>query len=152
MTDDVKTEDAKKSAGRKGFGVNFKVSAKGAVSVYGLGRFPVTLYKEQWLRLLERSDDLKKFLEDHAGELAKKGEAPAAAEAAAASETSPSAETASAAATTPAPATSPERPAEQTAEGAAPATTIEDAGAGSDTYADTSDDLDTPPDDYDGMS
>jgi hypothetical protein len=67
------TDDAKKP-GRKGFGVNFKVSAKGAVSVYGLGRFPVTLYREQWVRLLERADDLKTFMDEHADELAKKTE------------------------------------------------------------------------------
>jgi hypothetical protein len=65
------TGDKKK---KKGIGVNFKVSAKGAVSVYGLGRFPVTLYREQWLRLMERVDDLKKFLEDHADELKAKGD------------------------------------------------------------------------------
>src|SRR3982751_3964265 len=105
MTDDVKTDDVKaedaKKAGRKGFGVNFKVSAKGAVSVYGLGRFPVTLYREQWVRLLERSDDLRKFLEEHADELAKKGEAV------------PNAETANPAeaAAVAAPAASAERPA-----------------------------------------
>ena len=65
---------------KKGIGVTFKVSAKGALSVYGLGRFPVTLYREQWVRLLERTDDLKKFMEEHAGELKAKGDAPAASE------------------------------------------------------------------------
>jgi len=40
-----------------------KVSEKGAVSVYGMGRFPVTLYKEQWLKLLEMSDEIKAFIE-----------------------------------------------------------------------------------------
>jgi hypothetical protein len=44
-------------------GLSFKVSDKGGVSVYGLGRFPVTLYYEQWLRLLDRADDLRAFLE-----------------------------------------------------------------------------------------
>ena len=39
-----------------------KVSQKGAVSVYGLGRFPVTLYKEQWLALLEKTDDIREFI------------------------------------------------------------------------------------------
>jgi hypothetical protein len=39
-----------------------KVSEKGAVSVYGLGRFPVTLYKEQWLRLLDTADDIRTFI------------------------------------------------------------------------------------------
>ena len=41
---------------------SIKVSEKGAVSVYGLGRFPVTLYKEQWLKLLGMADDIKKFI------------------------------------------------------------------------------------------
>ena len=39
-----------------------KVSEKGALSVYGLGRFPVTLYKEQWQRLLDMSDDIRAFI------------------------------------------------------------------------------------------
>ena|SRR5579859_3252039 len=42
--------------------LSFKVSEKGGCSVYGLGRFPVTLYYEQWMRLLDRADDLHKFL------------------------------------------------------------------------------------------
>lgn len=40
-----------------------KVSEKGALSVYGMGRFPVTLYKEQWLKLLGMADDIKSFIE-----------------------------------------------------------------------------------------
>lgn len=40
-----------------------KVSEKGALSVYGMGRFPVTLYKEQWLRLLAMGDEIKSFIE-----------------------------------------------------------------------------------------
>jgi hypothetical protein len=43
-------------------GLSFKVSEKGGLSVYGLGRFPVTLYKEQWERLLNVADDLRAFL------------------------------------------------------------------------------------------
>jgi tRNA uridine 5-carbamoylmethylation protein Kti12 len=43
-------------------GISFKVSEKGAVSVYGLGRFPVTLYKEQWLRLLDLEKDIREFI------------------------------------------------------------------------------------------
>ena len=43
-------------------GLRLKVSEKGAVSVYGLGRFPVTLYKEQWLKLLNMSDDIRAFI------------------------------------------------------------------------------------------
>ena len=44
-------------------GLSLKVSEKGAVSLYGVGRFPVTLYKEQWLRLLGMADDIKTFIE-----------------------------------------------------------------------------------------
>ena len=43
-------------------GVRMKVSEKGGVSVYGLGRFPVTLYKEQWLKLLDMSADIRAFI------------------------------------------------------------------------------------------
>lgn len=49
--------------------MSFKVSDKGAVSVYGLGRFPVTLYYEQWLKLLDRAQDLREFLEENKGKL-----------------------------------------------------------------------------------
>ncbi len=44
---------------------SLKVSEKGAVSVYGLGRFPVTLYPEQWVRLLGMGDEIKAFIEDN---------------------------------------------------------------------------------------
>jgi hypothetical protein len=43
-------------------GIRMKVSEKGAVSIYGMGRFPVTLYKEQWLKLLEMSDEIRTFI------------------------------------------------------------------------------------------
>ena len=43
-------------------GIRLKVSEKGAASVYGMGRFPVTLYKEQWLKLLDMSDDIRAFI------------------------------------------------------------------------------------------
>jgi len=43
-------------------GVSLKVSEKGGVSVYGLGRFPVTLYKEQWTKLLDMADDIRAFI------------------------------------------------------------------------------------------
>ena len=46
-----------------------KVSAKGGVSFYGLGRFPVTLYKEQWLRLLDAADEIRAFIAEHESEL-----------------------------------------------------------------------------------
>ena len=53
----------KEVQGRKRGALQFKVSEKGGVSVYGLGRFPVTLYYEQWMRLLEQVDQLREFLE-----------------------------------------------------------------------------------------
>ena len=53
--------------------LRLKVSAKGALSVYGLGRFPVTLYKEQWGRLLAAVDDIRTFLEEHDREFKTKG-------------------------------------------------------------------------------
>ena len=43
-------------------GISMKVSEKGGLSIYGLGRFPVTLYKEQWTRLLDMADDIRKFI------------------------------------------------------------------------------------------
>ena len=42
--------------------IRMKVSEKGAVSIYGMGRFPVTLYKEQWLKLLSMSDEIRAFI------------------------------------------------------------------------------------------
>ncbi|HUO59365.1 MAG TPA: hypothetical protein VMU24_01775 [Candidatus Acidoferrales bacterium] len=49
--------------------ISFKVSDKGGVSVYGLGRFPVTLYYEQWIKLLDRAQDLRDFLEENKSRL-----------------------------------------------------------------------------------
>ncbi len=68
MSDDVQAElerlraenEALKKTGRGK--LSMKVSEKGALSVYGMGRFPVTLYKEQWLRLLAIADDIKTFI------------------------------------------------------------------------------------------
>jgi hypothetical protein len=54
---------------QRGGGVTFKVSDKGGVSVYGLGRFPVTLYYEQWIRLLGESQELREFLEENKSKL-----------------------------------------------------------------------------------
>ena len=51
---------------------HIKVSAKGGVSVYGLGRFPVTLYKDQWLRLLDMANDIRDFIREHLNELSHK--------------------------------------------------------------------------------
>jgi hypothetical protein len=45
--------------------LRLKVSEKGGLSVYGLGRFPVTLYKEQWIRLLDQADEIKSFLKEN---------------------------------------------------------------------------------------
>ena len=45
-----------------GMGIRLKVSEKGAVSVYGMGRFPVTLYKEQWLKLLDTAAEIRAFI------------------------------------------------------------------------------------------
>jgi len=49
--------------------MSFKVSDKGGVSVYGLGRFPVTLHYKQWLKLLDRAQDLRDFLNENKGKL-----------------------------------------------------------------------------------
>ncbi|MFN0178361.1 MAG: hypothetical protein ACKVZ0_06140 [Gemmatimonadales bacterium] len=53
-------------------GVSLKVSEKGGVSVYGLGRFPITLYQEQWTKLLELADEIKDFIKANEGQLKKK--------------------------------------------------------------------------------
>jgi hypothetical protein len=49
--------------------VALKVGAKGGVSLYGLGRFPVTLYKEQWVKLLDMAEEIRAFLQEHDAEL-----------------------------------------------------------------------------------
>ena len=54
-------------------GVTMKVSEKGALSIYGMGRFPVTLYKEQWLKLLAMSDDIHAFIVANERQLKTKG-------------------------------------------------------------------------------
>jgi hypothetical protein len=50
-------------------GLSMRVSEKGALSVYGLGRFPVTLYKEQWLRLLDMAEEIRFFIKQNEGQL-----------------------------------------------------------------------------------
>ena len=60
---------------QRGRSASLKVSEKGGVSVYGLGRFPVTLYKEQWTRLLAMSDEIRAFIKEHDAELKAKPEA-----------------------------------------------------------------------------
>jgi hypothetical protein len=63
-------EELKKQAGsRKKGALEFRVGEKGGVSVYGLGRFPVTLYYEQWIRLLDIANDLRAFLEENKSKL-----------------------------------------------------------------------------------
>ncbi len=49
--------------------ISLKVSEKGGVSLYGLGRFPVTLYKEQWAKLLDMADEIRAFLKDNDSKL-----------------------------------------------------------------------------------
>lgn len=73
MSEDMKSElerlraenEALKSKKSTGGTLSMKVSEKGALSVYGMGRFPVTLYKEQWLKLLGIADELKKFIAEN---------------------------------------------------------------------------------------
>lgn len=73
MSEDLKAElerlkaenAALKSAKPARGAVSMKVSEKGALSVYGMGRFPVTLYKEQWLKLMGMSEEIKKFIEEN---------------------------------------------------------------------------------------
>ena len=66
----AENERLKRTASR---GVSLKVSEKGGVSVYGLGRFPVTLYKEQWLKLLDMAGEIRAFIEENASSLKTKG-------------------------------------------------------------------------------
>lgn len=66
----LKAENEKlKSEKTKSRDITFKVSQKGALSVYGMGRFPVTLYKEQWEKLLERKEAILEFISENAAEL-----------------------------------------------------------------------------------
>jgi len=73
MTDDMKAElerlraenEALKNKKSARGTLSMKVSEKGALSVYGMGRFPVTLYKEQWLKLLGISEDIKNFISEN---------------------------------------------------------------------------------------
>jgi hypothetical protein len=66
--DRLKAENAALKA-RTTKGVSLKVSEKGGVSVYGLGRFPVTLYKEQWTKLLDMADDIRAFIKENDAQL-----------------------------------------------------------------------------------
>jgi hypothetical protein len=62
------SEMEKQGGGRRGGALEFRVGEKGGVSVYGLGRFPVTLYYEQWVRLLDAVPQLRAFLEENKAE------------------------------------------------------------------------------------
>lgn len=66
---ELETQQGKQRSGS----LEFRVGEKGGVSVYGLGRFPVTLYYEQWIRLLDANDRLRQFLEDNKSKLKLKG-------------------------------------------------------------------------------
>ena len=65
-------EENERLKDRQGRGMSLKVSEKGALSVYGLGRFPVTLYKEQWQKLLAMSDEIRDFLRENDAQLKSK--------------------------------------------------------------------------------
>ena len=67
----LKAENEALRARRTG-AVSMKVSEKGGLSVYGLGRFPVTLYQEQWTKLLDMADDIRAFIREHQAELKKR--------------------------------------------------------------------------------
>lgn len=60
----LRAENARLKGKEKG-GLTLKVSEKGAVSLYGMGRFPVTLYKEQWLRLLAATPEIEAFIREN---------------------------------------------------------------------------------------
>ena len=65
----AENEALKKSSSK---GLSLRVSQKGALSVYGLGRFPVTLYKEQWLRLLDMTEEIQTFIKQNESQLSTK--------------------------------------------------------------------------------
>lgn len=60
--------------GQRARGISMKVSEKGGLSVYGMGRFPITLYKEQWLKLLDMAAEIRTFINDNDGKLKTKGD------------------------------------------------------------------------------
>jgi hypothetical protein len=69
----LKAENERLKSAR-GRSASLRVSEKGGVSVYGLGRFPVTLYKEQWTKLLDMADEIRAFIKDNDDRLKTKGE------------------------------------------------------------------------------
>ena len=68
----ARLEELEKKGARRTGELDFKVGEKGGVSVYGLGRFPVTLYKEQWEKLLGMADEIRKFIRENDHALKKK--------------------------------------------------------------------------------
>ena len=66
---EAENQALKKQVDRKSGELRLKVSEKGGLSIYGLGRFPVTLYKEQWKRLLDMSDEIRRFIEENDSQL-----------------------------------------------------------------------------------
>ena len=84
MSDELKDEverlraENERLKNQRASGLSFKVSEKGAVSVYGLGRFPVTLYKEQWRKLLSMSSEITAFLDQNDAQLKTKDDEGAA--------------------------------------------------------------------------
>ena len=62
-------EENERLKARQNRSFHMKVSEKGGLSVYGLGRFPVTLYKEQWKKLLDMADDIRAFLKENDAQL-----------------------------------------------------------------------------------
>jgi hypothetical protein len=70
----LKAENERLKTQNRGRPVSLKVSEKGGVSVYGLGRFPVTLYKEQWAKLLAMADEIREFIKEHDAELKAKAD------------------------------------------------------------------------------
>ena len=82
MSEDMKEElerlrrenEELKQSRKRGGALNLKVSQKGAVSLYGMGRFPVTLYKEQWLKMLDFAEEIRAFIKANESQLKTKGE------------------------------------------------------------------------------
>jgi len=71
----ARVAELEKQTTRRTGSLEFRVGEKGGVSVYGLGRFPVTLYYEQWIRLLDQSEKLRAFLEENKSKLKLKDKA-----------------------------------------------------------------------------
>ena len=66
---------AENQALKKGGDLTLKVSAKGAVSLYGLRRFPATFYADEWEKILGKADDIRNFIQDNQSELKRKDQA-----------------------------------------------------------------------------